>query len=294
MDSSRTQITAEELTPWQVGRLRDRLMSYKAARRHGWERISTDILFEEDLPVDYVDSEDVRPLSESLRRWFNGSQVPSAHRLNAVRVFLISQGYLDATGLDEVNSSLQAPIAFVEFITGGNKSYQEGLSRFAAFSGIYSNVFEILNEIVHESLTLRFQNGYLLVTYKESFLKNIDSVNRLVNTPSVRRRAMTREDKFEGWAACGPFGEITIFLNEPAFAQKPKFILIWAEKQRGELTDPVEELMLMPYEGVKGVEEPEHFRKALTGDSDDVGDMDAPIYVRPKYQIFTRNEGRSV
>jgi len=294
VDSSRPQITADALTPWQLGRLRDRLMNYKAAHRHGWERIATDILFEEDLPVDYVDSEDVRPLSESLRRWFNGSQVPSVHRLNAVRVFLISQGYLDATALDEVNSGLQAPIAFVEFITGGNKSYQEGLSRFAAFSGIYSNVFDFPNEVVHESLTLRFQNGYLLATYKETFLKNIDSVSRLVNTQSVRKRAMSREDKLEGWAACGPFGKIIIFLNEPAFAQKAKFMLVWAEKQRDELTDPVEELMLMPYEGVKGVEEPEQLKKVLAGESDDAGKMDVPIDLRPKYQIFTRSEGRSI
>lgn len=288
MDSSPKNVTVNDLTPWQLGRLRDRLMNYKAAHRHGWERIATDILYEEELPEDYVDSEEVRPLSESLRRWFNGSQTPNAQRLEAVRIFLIAQGYLDGEALEEINSSLQAPLAFVEYITGGNDAYRDNLSRFAAFEGGFSLVKDFRSEVYHELLTLRFQNGYFLVTYQMAILKNIDTVNRLVNTPSVRRRAMTRQDTYEGWATCGPFGEIVIFVNEPAFAQKPKFFLLWAEKKREDQASPAEEIMLMPYDGVRGAETLKEVQELLDGPKDEPSDLVEARYIRPSYEIFER------
>lgn len=295
MDSSHSkEVTEEGFTPWQIGRLRDRLTNYKGALRHGWERIATDILYEEELPVEYVDSEDVRPLSESLRRLVNGSQVPSSQRLTALKVFLISQGYLDANDLEDANIKLKAPMAFSDYITADNETYRQIISGLKVFDGTFSLVEESADQVLHKLLTLKFQNGFFLVKYQETFLNKIDSLNRLTNVPSVRRRALTREDKYEGWSACGPSGQIVIFTNEMAFAQHPKFFLIWAEQERDEITQPAESIILMPYEKMHGAEDLAETHSLLESGSAASSESLFQKLIYPGFEIFTRSEGRTV
>lgn len=295
MDSSHTdQAGTDSFSPWQIGRLTDRLMNYKAAKRHGWERIATDILFVEELPEDYVDSEEVRPLSESLRRLANGTQIPSEQRLNAVKLFLIDQGYLASDALDQGGSTLQAPLAFVDFITAASGDSRQRLARFAAFEGTYSVVHDMVRVVRHERLSLAFQNGFFNVAYEETFLKNIDSIDRLVEMPNVRKRAISREDKYEGWAACGPFGQIMIFATDVAYEKRPKFFIIWADQKRAESNGPVTAFLSVPYDGVRGVDDLEEIHKALEGGCDPTAEPAELTNVRPRFQKFTRSEGRGV
>jgi len=293
VDSSLQQVTVEQsFTPWQISRLKDRLMNYKGAKRYGWERIATDILFEEELSETYVDSEDVRPLSESLRRLANGSQTPSEQRLHAVELFLISQGYLGPNDLEQVDASRQAPLAFRDFIISDREEDSDDLSSFAAFEGTYSRVHTATHEVHHERVSLVFDSGIFTVTYQETFLKNIDSLDRLLNISSVRDRAISRDDKYTGWAVCGPFGQIIIIAKAIAYSKRPKFFMIWAETDRDDRETPATELLLLPYHGVRGVEDIEAASNALNRRQEDESEIVGLTSVTPRFQLFSRSEGR--
>ncbi|MEQ8694484.1 MAG: hypothetical protein RIC85_04050 [Gammaproteobacteria bacterium] len=293
MDSSLQQGTAKQsFTPWQIGRMKDRLMNYKGAKRHGWERIATDILFEEELSETYVDSEDVRPLSESLRRLANGSQTPSEQRLHAVELFLISQGYLGPSDLEQVDTALQAPLAFRDFIISDGEDVFGDLSSFSAFEGTYSHVHTATHEVRHEQVSLVFDSGIFTVTYQETFLKNIDSLDRLLNVSSVRNRAISRDDKYSGWAVCGPFGQIILVSKAIAYAKRPKFFMIWAETDRDDSETHATKLLLLPYDGVRGVEDIEAASNALNRYLEDGSEVIGLTSVTPRFQLFARSEGR--
>lgn len=290
MDSSRKQdVMEEELSAWQIERLRDRLINYKKMKRHGWERVATDILYVDDLPATYLDAEEVRPLSESLRRLVNGSQTPSLPRLNAVKLFLIAEGHLTDGELDQGRGSINAPLAFVEFISGGLEGGRQRLDTLSPFEGTYSNLHDSVQYVTHESLSLVYQAGFFKVSFSRTYLRKIDNIERMLRVPSVRKRAAWREDCFEGWAACGPLGQIVLFALDKGYERPPTFSLVWAEKTRSEGASPVTELLLLPYQGASSVSDPEALRAATENPSGDLSERLEILAARPKLQSFTRD-----
>ena len=248
MDSSRSdQATSAGFRPWQIHRIRSRLSHYKASSRHGWERIATDILFEEELPAAYVDSEEVRPLSESLRRLENGSQTPSTERLNAISLFLIKRELLRPEDLVEKDASRAAPLAFAEFTSGNLSEYEDVCRQFAQeLSGTYSSISREEGTLIVHELSIVPDGTILGVAFSRAAYNDPAGQMTLTNNRNRRNHAVIRERIFTGWAAIISGNQIVLMLREALFDRPSTCYLLYATE--GE--EIARKLLILPYVGI--------------------------------------------
>lgn len=276
MDSSRTQsvipvtVVRTGFSPWQVTRIRDRLANYKAAVRQGWERIALDILDADGQDEAYVDAEDVRPFSESLRRLVAGSQTPTDERLRAICIYLAIKGYLAAGDLDEQLEALRAPIAFFDFVSGGDDAAKDRLARLKVYEGTYSHIaaneFQSEDQYLHSRLSLKFNGGVIAASMTDSRLNRIDTLRRLKNDAAVRKRALKSEHIHHGFAAGMPNGRLIVMVKPKTYDEyyRSKVYLLWAEPTRDDQAASVPAILLMDYAGVSMVEDVAKARETLT------------------------------
>jgi hypothetical protein len=287
VDSSRTDGAVEDsYTPWQVSRLRTRLNHYRAAKSHGWERIATDILYVEDLPDSYVDTEDVRPLSESLRRLVNGSQTPSLHRLNAVKLFLIEQRYLGQKGLEETSQDIAASLAFMEFSTNGNKGSENEYQHLLAsvLPGTYRRIVRLSDDTTELWYVIQIEHvkGHVQVRYLLSEYRNPSGRFDLQNNLSLRKRAFENEHIFEGWATATSNDQMVFFLKDKAYG-KGLFSFILIATELPESATAISKLLMLDYGGSKILEDFEKAEPAL--------DEAPPVSVK---ELFNKQAGKEL
>ncbi|RCK43663.1 hypothetical protein TH25_21170 [Thalassospira profundimaris] len=297
MDSSRTDFVEEfvigrdSFSPWQVGRLRDRLANYKSSVRLGWERIALDILDDGDQDEDYVDAEDVRPFSESLRRLVAGSQIPTDERLNAIRIYLRNIGYLSPGDLDEARGSLQTPAAFMEFVAGGDANAKKAVEALKVYEGTYSQIQEggplSENQYFHQCLSLDHSGGVMAARLTDSRLNRIDTLRRLKNDPKVRKRALQAEFVQNGFLAGLPDGRFLVILRPAVYDEfyRSKVLLLWAVPEGNDQAASVSSILLMDYPWVSKVKDINEAKEKLA----DPGELVILSPKRPDFFIFDRD-----
>lgn len=297
MDSSRSQsvipvtVVRTGFSPWQITRIRDRLANFKAAVRQGWERIALDILDDRGQDEAYVDAEEVRPFSESLRRLVAGSQTPTDERLTAICIFLGNKGYLTPGDLDEQLEALRAPIAFFDFVTGDDEAAKERLARLKVYEGTYSHIaepdFQSEDQYLHRRLSLKFSGGVIAASLTDSRLNRIDTLRRLKNDAAVRKRALISEWDHHGFAAGMPNGRLIVMVKPKAYDEyyRSSVYLLWAEPKRDDDTTSVPAILLMDYSGVSTVEDVAKAKETLTN-----GNQGFEFLLsQPSYIVFDRD-----
>ena len=251
MDSSRTNEAIEDdYSPWQVSRLRTRLSHYRASKRHGWERIATDILYVEELPESYVDTEDVRPLSESLRRLDNGSQTPSAQRLHAVRIFLINQGYLNDHDLDDGSKNMAAPLAFSEFAAASVPNFSSIVEKTAQeLTGVYSSSETYDDALWIDEIVIEFNGHVISATLKRSTFSDPGGKLNLKANTKLRNRNLKKEEKSTGWIGALNADRILFFFTNILYGTNSECQLLYATESGDDKNGEAQKLLMLPYIG---------------------------------------------
>lgn len=298
MDSSRKEsvipatVPRTGFSPWQVSRIRDRLANYKSAVRQGWERIALDILDDMDQDEDYVDAEDVRPFSESLRRLVAGSQTPSEERLTAICIFLGNKGYLALGDLEENRDHLQVPLAFHEFIAAGDGGAEKALSNLKAYQGRFSYIVQAGlpqdNQYRHLRLGLNFEGGAVAASMSDSRLNRIDTLRRLKGDNAVRKRALQFEIMHAGFAVGLPNGRMVVFVKPAAYDElySSHVFLVWAKRKPAQEGEELSSLMVMDYAEAGEVEDLEKAHEHLTATERTGILIGLPV---PQFLIFDRD-----
>ncbi len=255
MDSSRTERTDAPIqwVPWQIDRLRARVAHYRLSTKHSWERIATDILFVESLPESYVDNEDTRPLSESLRRLASQSQIPNLDRLNAIAAFLIEKDQLLRRDLVERDTGISAALAFNEFAYGdGSLKPQSDDLRFSIV-GSFENAsrHDQDNSETRRTLKCNFSGGVLSVSFDIAEYNNPGFQINLDANPQIRKRALRGASEYVGWAAVTPSGQATIFLRKSDYYDHQQVFLLAGIEMRA-ANRGTKSLLILESENVKG------------------------------------------
>ncbi|MEW5704406.1 MAG: hypothetical protein AB1781_07475 [Pseudomonadota bacterium] len=251
MDSSRAdQQVLDGFRPWQIQRLRTRLSHYRASKRHGWERIATDILLDEKLPTSYVDTEDVRRFSESLRRFDSGSQTPSAERLNAVKTFLIGQGLLRPEEMEEKGDANAAPLAFTEFAARGVPGYKAIQAQFTRdLPGTYFWTEREEGRFSVKELVLSQDGTILTVSLSDTIYADPKGQLTAAQNRNRRSRAAISEFNWSGWAAIFSERQVVFMLRDAHYNSPGTCYLLYAiEKHEGDGKE-ARKLLLLPYSG---------------------------------------------
>lgn len=249
MDSSRDDIvTADvEWTPWRVRRLSLRLDRYRTARKHGWERIATDILYLDELPEAYVDKEDTRPLSESLRRLANGSQVPSNERLYAVFLFLRKEGFIADSDLQDDDIKRAAPMAFSEFAAIGIENFDHVRDRWRKLLvGHFQKEGRDEHTFYIERLDIGLDGDIETVSLTT---RKYEDPHRELTAKNVSRRARHKvrgENRYAGWLALlSPYQAIAM-MKGTLYEGDTTCWLLYAAEQKDE--DAATKVIILPYQ----------------------------------------------
>lgn len=111
-----------EYSAASLRRLRDRLMRYRLERRStrrqlGWESVAENILNSPAVSGNFYDREEskVKVFAEALRRFAAGSQVLTTERLDALKAFLMDEGFLSEGDLVEATAPMQAILGLDAF-----------------------------------------------------------------------------------------------------------------------------------------------------------------------------------
>ncbi len=302
MDSSRsqtvipTEVAIGGFMPWQIARLKDRLANYKSSVRHGWERVALDILDGDGQDPDYVDGEDVRSLSESLRRLVAGSQQPKDERLKAIYIYLASTGYISADALSDSQTDLQAPLAFMEYMFDDDEQAERALARMENYVGAYSKVEQsglsmtAGDFLTHSRIALSQQGRALSVKYTETVLKRTDTAKRLTTDPKLRKRALVKEMAYDGFVLFEPSGRMVIYSRSAAYAElyQANIQLLWARPGNPLQPDPdteISAILLMDYNSVSDVEDFEEAKTSLNRETDNT----VLMLVTPQFSVYERD-----
>jgi len=213
-----------EWTPTQVDRLRARLTHYRLQNKHSWERIATDILYEENLPLFFVDNEETRPLSESLRRLVSGSQVPSKDRLNAIAMHLVSAEYLARSELLENDSGMAAALAFNHFAYGDGAQSPGTDDPIFSLTGVFEHSSRPKggNAEIRQTLTSEISGRIISVSFDVAEYSNPNFQFDFDANPKMKKRALKGRNEFNGWVAITHSGQAIIFLRRTNYVDSQR------------------------------------------------------------------------